>query len=135
MKEISLTITEISGKEMQNDEIKLISDQLQGEKIKLEKQKQDIESESKQKDEKITALQQKIERQNSHNSNGTLPTTTETPKMPYSLMEHAISGLVFCVLGVIIALVTKVGICRCSPPLDQDQVDTSPLRCHCVSLS
>ena len=125
--------------ERQNVKLLLIGNQLQGEKVKTEKQKQEIQRQSKMKDERILLLQDKIERQNDrihHNRNPAIAVAspTETPKLPYPLMEHAISGLIFCVLGVLIALVTKAGIHRCSPPpSDQCEVDGSLLSCPYVS--
>ena len=124
------------------EKIQFVSNQLQSEKVKIEKQKQELELQQKIKeinDEKIMALQDKIETQNDeihHISSPALavPTPTETPKMSYSLMERALFALCFCVLGVLIALVTKAGLHRCSPTLDQKEVNERLLRCPCVSV-
>ena len=125
--------------ERQNGRIQLIRDQLHGERVEIEKQRDEVERQGKIKDEKIMVLQLKIERQNDEihdfrNPTVTVPTPTEAPKMTRPLIEHAMSGLGFCVLGVLIAIVARAGLRRCSPPSDQYEVDASLLRCSCVSL-
>ena len=129
-------ITALADKiERQTDQIQLISKQLQGEKVKIEKQKQELEWQSK-----IKALQDKIDTQDGEiqqirNPLFVVPTPTEeTPKIPYSFMEHALFGLGFGVLGVLIALVTKAGLRRCTPTSDQHEMNERLLRCPCVSL-
>ena len=128
-------ITALADKiERQTDQIQLISKQLQGEKVKIEKQKQELEWQSK-----IKALQDKIDTQDGEiqqmrNPAFVVPTPTETPKIPYSFMEHALFGLGFGVLGVLIALVTKAGLRRCTPTSDQHEMNERLLRCPCVSL-
>ena len=121
------------------DKIKRQNDQLQWEKVKVENQQEEIEWQSKIKDEKILALQDKIQRQDNEihrNPALDVPTPTETTTIPHQLMEHAISWLGFCILGVLIAIVTTAGLRRCSQTTttDQFQVNESLLRGPCVSF-
>ena len=120
------TITELQDKiESQNDKIQLF---------------EEIERRSKIQVRKIMALQDKIERQNDEiydirKPTQVVPTPTEKLKIPYLLVKYALSGLVFCVFGMLIALVTKAVLHRCSPPLDQYEVNNeSLLGCTCVSI-
>ena len=133
------------------DEIQLIRTHLDNEKVEIVSQKKEFEKQIRMKDKAIKMLQNKIESQSKKMmmalpgkielqsdeqiQNPGLTGTIITPKLSYPLVEHAVSGLVLFVLGVLIALMaTKITLRRRSPPSIQDDENSqSLLRCQCVS--
>lgn len=121
---------------MKDKSIKKLQNKIesQNDKISLFKE---IDRQSKIKDRGKMALAGRIALQNDDQIQN--PGLTETiitpPKWSYPLVEHAISGLVLFVLGVLIALMaTKAAFHRSSPPSNQDDDNNQTLlRCQCVS--